>query len=246
MENVILRINAIPVYGFLSVINARQAQEESSSRGKILDCGAGGPVPPLALFHQHGFVGYGIDTSEEQLDRARQHCEEQGIELHLRKGDMRSIPFEDETFDYVYEHYSMCHLSKWDTAVSVGEMQRVLKRGGLCFLGVISADSWPISFFGEEREPGEYWGEEGEEESVLHSVFTDGEADELVSAWEIVSQEKHVTYLCGMAEEMSMDTWMELLEEAGDNCMPEEWRARYESRRNDLQYSHLYYILKKP
>jgi hypothetical protein len=47
MENVILRTNAIPVYGFLSFIHARHPQGETSQRGKVLDCGAGGPVPPL-------------------------------------------------------------------------------------------------------------------------------------------------------------------------------------------------------
>ena len=246
MKNIVLRTNAIPVYGFLSVITARQAQGETLPQRKILDCGAGGPVPPLALFHQHGFEGWGIDTSEGQLDKARQFCEEQDIELHLRKGDMRRIPFEDETFDYVYEHYSMCHLSKRDTALAVSEMYRVLKRRGLCFLGVISVDSWPKSLFGQERESGEYWAEEGGDELTLHSMFTDQEADELVSAWEIVSKEKQVRYLWEAAGEMSLEAWMELYEGAGDRYSREDWRARYESRTNMFQYAHLYFFLRKP
>jgi ubiquinone/menaquinone biosynthesis C-methylase UbiE len=244
MENVILRTNAIPVYGFLSFINARHPQGETPQRSKILDCGAGGPVPPLALFHRHGFEAWGIDASDEQLDRARQFCERQGIELHLRTGDMRRIPFEDEAFDYVYEHYSMCHLSKRDTVLAISEMYRVLKRQGLCFLGVISADSWPKSWFGQEREPGEYWGEEGGE-LTLHSVFSDEEADELVSAWEAVSKEKHVTYLGELADETSLEAWMDLYEEAGDRCSQEAWRARYASRANTFKYAHLYFILRK-
>ncbi len=155
MKNVILRPNGIPVYSFLSLINARQAEDDGLQK-KILDCGAGGPVPPLALFHQHGFEGWGIDTSKEQLERARQFCQGQGIELYLREGDMRWIPFEEGAFDYIYEHYSMCHLSKQDTDLAVSEMYRVLKRGGVCFLGVISADTWPKSLFGQEEQPGEY------------------------------------------------------------------------------------------
>lgn len=246
METMILRTNAISVYGFLSTIVARQPQEETSLQRKILDCGAGGPVPPLALFHQHGFEGWGIDISERQLDKARQFCEAQGIDLHLCKGDMRSIPFEDDTFDYVYEHYSMCHLSKQDTALAVSEMHRVLKRGGLCFLGVISTDSWPKSHFGQEREPGEFWGEEGEGEPRLHSMFTDQEANELVSSWEIVSKEKHVRYLREAAEEISVKAWMGLYEEAGGRYTREEWRGRYESRTNAFRYAHLYFILRKP
>jgi ubiquinone/menaquinone biosynthesis C-methylase UbiE len=244
MKNVVLRTNAIPVYGFLCVITAKQSQAEALLQGKILDCGAGGPVPPLALFHQHGFEGWGIDTSEKQLDKARQFCEVQDIELHLRKGDMRRIPFEEETFDYVYEHYSLCHLSKQDTALAVREMHRVLKRQGLCFLGIISADSWPKSLFGQEKQPGEYWREEGGE-LTLHSVFSDEEGDELVSAWEIVSKEKRIRYLREPAEEMSLEAWMELYEEAEGRYSQEDWRAKYESRTRMFQYAHLYYILRK-
>ncbi|MGC9357592.1 MAG: class I SAM-dependent methyltransferase [Anaerolineae bacterium] len=243
MNKIILRPNAIPVYGFLSFINAHQPPDEVSR--KILDCGAGGPVPPLALFHQHGFEGWGIDSSQEQLERARQFCQAQFIELHLRQGDMRQIPFEEDTFDYVYEHYSMCHLSKEDTALAVSEMYRVLKHGGLCFLGVISADTWPRSLFGQEEEPGEYWGVENGNERTLHSLFTDEEADELVSRWEILVKQKQVRYLREAAAETSLAAWMELHEEAEGNLSPDEWRARYGRRADAFRYVHLYYYLTK-
>jgi ubiquinone/menaquinone biosynthesis C-methylase UbiE len=245
MENVILRTNAIPVYGFLSFINARHPQREISQRSKILDCGAGGPLPPLALFHRHGFEAWGIDASDKQLEKARQYCKQQGIELYLRAGDMRRIPFEDETFDYVYEHYSMCHLSKRDTALAVNEMYRVLKPQGLCFLGVISVDSWPKSLFGQEKMPGEYWGEEGGDDPTLHSMFSDEEADELVSAWEIVSKEKQIRYLREAAREISLEEWMALQKEAKGRRSQEAWQARYASRTNMFQYAHLYFLLKK-
>lgn len=245
MGYVILRTNAIPLYGFLSIINARDPLGEAPQQRKILDCGAGGPVPPLALFHQHGFEAWGIDLLDGQLDQARRFCEEQGIELHLRTGDMRRIPFEDGTFDYVYEHYSMCHLSKRDTALAVSEMYRVLKGHGCCFLGVISADSWPKSLFGEERESGEYWGEEDGDELTLHSTFTDEEADELVSAWEIISKEKQVRYLREAAGKTSLEAWMEHRQEAGEEYTQEAWRARYTNRANAFQYAHLYFVLRK-
>ncbi len=246
MKNIVLRPNAIPVYGFLSIIMAEKPPGETASQRRILDCGAGGAVPPLALFHQYGFDSWGIDTSEAQLEKAWQFCAAQDILLHLRKGDMRHIPFENETFDYVYEHYTMCHLSKQDTSLAVNEMYRVLKPGGLCFLGVISTDSWPKSFFGQEREPGEYWMEEHGDELTRHSMFTDQEADALVSAWEIVSQEKRVRYLRGMAEETSLETWMDLYEEAEGGCSREVWEARYASRSYAFKYIHLYFFLRKP
>ena len=89
---------------------------------KILDCGAGGPVPPLALFAEHEFDTWGIDTSDEQLERARQYCNEKGMQIKFCKGDMRQIPFGDESYDCVYEHYAMCHLSKKETTKAICEM----------------------------------------------------------------------------------------------------------------------------
>jgi ubiquinone/menaquinone biosynthesis C-methylase UbiE len=242
---VILRRNAIPVYGFLSLI-AAELPDGGTLRGKrILDCGAGGTVPPLALFHQHGVECWGIDVAEEPLAKAEQFCEEQGIDLHLRRGDMRCLPFDDESFDYVYEQYSMCHLSKEDTARAVGEMFRVLRNGGLCMLGLISADTWPKSFFGEERAPGEYWGAEGEHDLVRHSLFTDEEADRLVSPWEIVTKKKQIRYLRKAAEEMTREAWMALHEEAADGASRDEWRSLYVDRANVMRYVHLYYLLRK-
>jgi len=111
MADIILQPNAVSVYGLLSVIQAQNPTGPESEPKKILDCGAGGSVPPLAIFRSHGFEAWGIDSSEEQLELTRQFCRQEGIELHIQTGDMRQTPFGDETFDYVYEHYSMCHLS---------------------------------------------------------------------------------------------------------------------------------------
>jgi hypothetical protein len=70
-NNIVLRGNATPVYAFLSLINARLAQGETLQGKKVLDCAAGGPVPPLVLFHQHGFEAWGIDVADSQLQKAR-------------------------------------------------------------------------------------------------------------------------------------------------------------------------------
>jgi len=246
MIPIILQTNAVPVYGFLSLIHAQHPVQEGSQPGKILDCGAGGPVPPLALFQAAGFEAWGIDTSGPQLELAEQFGRRQGIELHLRRGDMRQIPFEDGTFDCVYEHYSMCHLNKPDTALAVREMHRVLKPQGLAFLGFISTDCWPKAIFGEEKAPGEYRGEEGGETKVLHSMFSDEEADRLVSAWEILREEKQVRYLREAAAETSLEAWMDLIQETEGGHAQDAWRKEYPHRAARFRYVHLYYFLRKP
>lgn len=244
MSDIILRSNAIPVYGFLSRIAVDGLPAEGDPRLKILDCGAGGPVPPAALFAQHGFEAFGIDVSEAQLALAKEFCAAQGIDVDLRQGDMRALPFGDESFDYVFEQYAMCHLSKTDTVKAVSEMRRVLKPGGTAFLGVISTDSWPKSFFGEEKVPGEFWMME-DGEVARHSMFTDAEAEALVAGWKMTVKTKQVQYLRDHALEISLDEWMDLLDEQTGCCTQEEWQARYEDRVNAFYYVHLYFTLEK-
>ena len=104
MKPIILRRNASPVYSFLSLMN--DVNEEDSLAGKkILDCGAGGVLPPLSLFAPFGMALFGIDSSEAQLEKAEAFLKKNAIVAVLQKGDMRELPFEDETFEYVYEHY---------------------------------------------------------------------------------------------------------------------------------------------
>ena len=157
---------------------------------------------------------------------------------------MRELPFNEESFDCVYEHYSMCHLGKQETATAINEIHRVTKSQGLCFLGIISKDSWPKSLYGEEREPGEYWMiEDGEQRR--HCMFTDQEADLLVNAWEIVSKEKRVIYLRDAAEQISMKAWMAMYLSDNPDCTEDDWRVRYRQRLNMFNYTHIYYFLRK-
>ena len=244
MTKTILRTNATPIYAFLSHITASQLRGELGEQIKILDCGAGGEIPPLALFAEHGIDAYGIDISEDQLEKAKQYCTETEIEVDLRTGDMRNISFGDEVFDCVYEHYSMCHLSKVETANAIREMHRVTKKNGLCYLGVISLDSWPKSLYGEEKKYGEYWTEE-HGALTRHSMFSDDEADQLVTNWEILSKEKRVIYLRSAAEAVSNNMWMEMYTEEGDGYTEAEWRAEYSQRNNKYNYTHVYYLLRK-
>lgn len=74
---------------------------------------------------------HGIDISPDQIERSRAFCQQTGLPIQLAVADMRSLPFEEASFDYVHEHYSMCHLNKADTATAVAEMHRVLKLSGV-------------------------------------------------------------------------------------------------------------------
>lgn len=243
MKPTILRTNATAVYRFLSRIYASLETGARLEGRRILDCGAGGPVPPLAIFAEQGMACHGIDVSQEQLVKAQDFAQQTGLPIQFQLGDMRGIPFADDTFDYVYEHFSMCHLSKADTAIAIDEMRRVLKPGGLAFLGVISLDCWPLSFYGEERLPGERWMDEDGKET-RHSLFSDLEANALVASWNIEGKEKSVIQVGGAS--LSKEEWNALRPEAPEPSSLDAWMARYPERTDLCQYVHTYFYLAKP
>jgi len=200
-------------------------------------------MPPLALFHQLGFDTCGIDTSDEQLNKAAQYCKENKIDLHLQKADMRNMPFENASFDYVYEQQSMCHLTKKDTARAIAEMYRVLKKGGLCFLGLISTDTFPL--MGREKEPGEFHSGENEEDEVVHSAFDDSEAERYLENWEIIRKDKKVTSMREYWKNVPLEEWMEIHDYMSEIYNRDQWQSLYDDRLSSVAYAHMYFILRK-
>ncbi len=231
-----------PMYLFLEFYQHFVHLPKGSLNPKVLDCAAGGRVPPLGLFFENGFETRGIDVSEEALERARTFETVNGMQFHLQKGDMRQIPFLDQTFDLVYEFYSMVHLSHADIAVALSEMHRVLKPGGFCFAGFMSADSWPIE--GEQVSPGEYaLVEDGH--AVIHSVFTDEEMDPYLASWKVLLTEKRLTGLQSAIAPMSREEWMANYPAMKTQMSKAEWAAQYAHRVQRSRYAHTFVILQK-
>lgn len=157
---------------------------------KVLDCGAGGICPPLSIFHDFGYEVHGIDISDKQLELVRGYEEKTGSKLNIIKGDMRNLPFDDEEFSFVYSFNSIFHMSKEDTAAAVKEMERVLKKDGLCFINFLSKCDEGFGE-GEEAGDGEYLQEEFGEQ-VIHSYYEDDEADKYFSNFELRVKEKKI------------------------------------------------------
>ena len=232
-----------PVYLFREFINTKLDETATPLEKKILDCGAGGVQPPLALFYESGYETHGIDLSEEQIKCAEAFGREHKMELNIRLGDVRDIPFADETFSFVYEFYSICHLNKRDTGIAIREMLRVLKRGGYGFLGFMSADTWPLE--GRDVGKGEYQQlEDGE--LVLHSAYTDAEADPYFAAVDIVLKEKRTFWYRDVMARLPKEEWEAVWQEDWTNYSKETWGSMYEERLARGCYAHLYYTVRKP
>jgi SAM-dependent methyltransferase len=162
--------------------------EASPLPKEILDCGAGGPFPPLAIFADYGYECRGIDISPERAALALDFANENELALDVRTGDIRSLPYSNESISFIYSFNTIFHMSKSDTAQAVAQMQRVLKTDGILYVNFLSMED---AGYGEgiENVPGEFAQEE-EGQPVIHSYYADDEPDDLFTGFQILMKVK--------------------------------------------------------
>lgn len=171
---------AAPLYEFL-----RQCSENAPEKS-ILDCGAGGNRPPLSLFCQFGFKTFGIEIQEKALVESRLFCRENNMSLNIIRGDMRMIPFADGSFGCAYSFNAIFFMTRPDIKVAIGEMRRVLKSGGLCFVNFLSVDDPDERAFCDTAYARRLLNNE------RFSKFEDDEADSYFEYFEILRKEKRL------------------------------------------------------
>jgi ubiquinone/menaquinone biosynthesis C-methylase UbiE len=159
---------------------------------KILDCGAGGNTPPLGLFFEHGFEIYGIDVSEDQIKSAEEFSQKHNMKLNISNNDIRVLPFDDESFGFVYSYNTIFHLTKGDIKKSIKEIHRIMKPNGLFFVNFMTHED---KYYGEGTEigKGEFVLVNDEGQERLRSFYEFEEAKNLFSDFEIILLEnRHI------------------------------------------------------
>lgn len=95
---------------------------------KILEIGYGMGSDHLALA-KLGAICHGIDITESNLAITEKHLALNGYRSELIVGDAENMPYEDNSFDFVYTFGVIHHTPDMEKAV--GEIYRVLKPGGM-------------------------------------------------------------------------------------------------------------------
>lgn len=85
------------VYKFLDYCN------QSNLEKKVVDCGAGGNMPPLGMFYSEGYETVGIEMDNNQISLAGSFEKKHNMKLNIIKGDMRYIPFKNEVLHSYFE-----------------------------------------------------------------------------------------------------------------------------------------------
>jgi len=172
-----------PLYRFLEYCNNELTENE------ILDCGAGGQMPPLSLFNMHGYKTSGIDFDPQQVEKANAYGLKNKQTLNIIVGDMTCLPYEDHSFDFVYSYNSIFHMKKEQIQIAINEMKRVLKPNGLMFVNFLSVDDFRC---GEGPHLGDNQYEQMDDEPVIHSYFDFDEAEAYFSDMTFVTKERRI------------------------------------------------------
>jgi SAM-dependent methyltransferase len=105
--------------------------DEFGPRPKVLVAGCGRGHEALFIRKELDAKLTGVDVGQEWEPVARQNTDIDDFELFA--GSVLDLPFADGSFDIVFYHHVIEHVS--DPARSLAELARVLRRGGLLYLG---------------------------------------------------------------------------------------------------------------
>lgn len=151
---------------------ARTLAERGARR--VLDLGSGTGRHTVMLA-QGGFEVYGLDVSASGLRLTQEWLDQHGLSATLALGDVYApLPYADDFFDAVVSVQVIHHARLSVIEQAIGEIERVLRPGGLVFVTVATVRRQAEHF--EEIEPNTWLPLDGDEKGLIHYFFTESQA----------------------------------------------------------------------
>jgi len=118
---------------------------------KVLEIGFGTGQILLELAREVGERGevHGIEISPKMLERAMGRVKKYGLSnrVSLRLGDARRLPYDDSTFDVVFNSYMLDLIDTPEIPQILSEFKRVLKPGGRLVLVNVSKNRKKLTLY---------------------------------------------------------------------------------------------------
>lgn len=95
----------------------------------VLDAGCGTGYNLKCM--KERYLVSGVDISDLAID----YCRKRGIDS-VKRASVSNLPFDGSTFDLVMSFDVLCHKAVGDDTKAIGEMARVLKKGGILALNL--------------------------------------------------------------------------------------------------------------
>jgi len=178
----------MPIYRYLA---EQIVLDYAAGRGNCLDLGCGEGQMTVEIARLSDLDVTGLDIEPEALELAQRYAGRSGVDdsrVHWVCADVHSLPYPDNSFDLIVSRGSMPF---WREQVqAVNEIMRVLRPGGVAFIGggcgrLCPRDEW------ERVRPGAGTGKAVSE--VFHFPFPMGNFDALmthvgVSDYRVITQ----------------------------------------------------------
>jgi ubiquinone/menaquinone biosynthesis C-methylase UbiE len=140
------KVQTMPWYNESLDSDLEQELEKRKIRtGKILDLGTGPATQALQL-HRRGLTVTGSDISSAAIQRAKKVYADSNIVFIV--DNILNSKYNNNEFDYIFDRGCFHVLAIDKRSTYVGEIKRILRKGGLLFLKCFSIK--------EEREEGPY------------------------------------------------------------------------------------------
>ncbi|WP_310448666.1 methyltransferase domain-containing protein [Sulfuritalea sp.] len=139
---------------FTRLFDKYAARIDPGPAGQVLEVGCGTGAMTRALARRTDFSGKatGVDQSAHFIDAARQFAQDESVaqQVDFLVGDAHSLDFPDGTFDAVFAHTLISHVT--DPAAVLREMVRMLRPGGT--LAIFDGDYASMTYGHPDHELG--------------------------------------------------------------------------------------------
>jgi ubiquinone/menaquinone biosynthesis C-methylase UbiE len=134
---------------------AQEIAQQLASGSDVLEVAPGPGFLAIELAKLGSYRIVGLDISQSFVRIATENAQKAGVEVAFREGNVSSMPFESNSFDFIYCRAAFKNFS--DPVQALGEMYRVLKPGGKAVIHDLRRDASSDAIKAAVKEMGQGW-----------------------------------------------------------------------------------------
>lgn len=134
---------------------AQEIAQQVPSGGDVLEVAPGPGFLAIELAKLGSYHIVGLDISKSFIRIATENAHKAGVEVTFREGNASAMPFESDSFDFVYCRAAFKNFS--EPVQALNEMYRVLKPGGKAVIYDMRKDASAEGIKAEVQEMGLGW-----------------------------------------------------------------------------------------
>jgi ubiquinone/menaquinone biosynthesis C-methylase UbiE len=134
---------------------AQEIARQLPSDVDVLEVAPGPGFLAIELARLGSYRIVGLDISKSFVRIATENASKAGVEVTFREGNVSSMPFEANSFDFIYCRAAFKNFSA--PVQALHEMYRVLKPGGKAVIHDLRSDASPEAIKAAVQEMGQGW-----------------------------------------------------------------------------------------